>query len=47
MESRVAYLHTAVALGVPIEGTVLNYDVVQKILYEWIIKFSQKMRNFY
>jgi len=47
LESRVAYLHIAVALGVLFDGTVLNYDVVQKILYEQIIKFSQKIRNFY
>jgi len=41
------YLHIAVALGDPFEGRVLNYDVVRKILYEWIIKFLPKMRNIY
>ena len=43
-ESRVAYLHIAIALGGPFEGRVLNYeyDVVRKILYEWIINFSPK-----
>ena len=46
-ESRVAYLHTAVTLGGPFEGRVLNYeyDVVRKILYERIIHFSPKTRN--
>jgi len=29
-----------------LEGRVLNYDVVRKILYERIIKFSPKMRIF-
>ena len=49
MEGRVAYLHihTAVDFGGPFEGRALNYDVVQKILYERIIIFSPKMRNIY
>jgi len=46
-KSRVAYLHIAVALGGPFEGRVLNYDAVRKILYEWIINFSPKLRNIY
>ena len=32
----------AVALGGRFEDRVLNYDVVRKILYEWIIIFSRK-----
>jgi len=46
-ESRVAYLNIAVALGGPFEGRVLNYDVVRKILYEYIINFSPNMRNIF
>jgi len=41
-ESKVAYLHIAVALGSPFEGRILNYDVVRKILYERIMHFHQK-----
>jgi len=44
-ESRVACLYIAIALGDPFEGTVLNYDAVWKILYEWIIIYSQKLRS--
>jgi len=32
----------AVALGGRFEDRVLNYDVVRKILYEWITIFSRK-----
>ena len=46
-QSREADLQIAVALGSPFEGRVLNYDVVRKIIYEWITKFSPKMRNIY
>jgi len=46
-KSRVTYLHIAVALGDPFEGRVLNYDVVQKILYERILNFEPKTRNIY
>jgi len=46
-ESRVACLYIAVALLGPFEGTVLNFAVVRKLLYEWIINFSPKMRNIY
>jgi len=41
-ESRLAFLHIAVAVGGPSEGRVLNHDVVQKIVYELIINFNQK-----
>jgi len=30
------YLHITVVVGDPFEGRVLNYDVIGKILYEWI-----------
>ena len=49
VESRAVYLHIhiAVALEGPFEGRVLNYDGVQKILYDRIIIFPPKMRNIY
>jgi len=41
------YLHNTVAVGGPFEGRVHNYDVYRKISYEWIIRFSTKMRKIY
>ena len=46
-KSRLTYVRIAAALGGPFEGRELDYDVVRKILYEWIINFSPKLRNIY
>jgi len=40
------YLHITVVVGDPFEGRVLNYDVIGKILYEWI-SYSTKMMKIY
>jgi len=41
------HLHITFAVGGPFEAIVLNYDLVQKILYERITSFSPKMRKLY
>jgi len=41
------YVHITVAVIGTFEGRVLNFDVVQNILYERIMRFSPKMKNIY
>ena len=44
-ESRVAYVHIALALEGHFEDIELNYDMIRKIFYKRLRKFSTKMRN--
>jgi len=40
-------LHITVAVGGAFERTVLTYDLLRSISYEWILHFSPKMRKSY
>ena len=41
------YLHITAAVGGPFESRVLTYDLLQSIVYEWLLSFSPKMRKIY
>jgi len=41
------HLRITVAVRGPSESNVLTYDLVQNILYEWIVSSSPKLRKLY
>ena len=41
------YLHFTVSLGGPFESRVRTYDLLCNTLYEWIIRFSPKIKKNY
>ena len=41
------YLHIKISVRGPFESKVLAYDLLCSTLYEWIIRFSPKMRKIY
>ena len=45
--SKAKYLHIAVSEGGPFESRVLAYDLLCSTLYEWIMRFSPKIRKIY
>jgi len=40
------YLHVAVSVGGPFESRVFTYDLLCSTLYEWILSFSPKIRQY-
>jgi len=41
------HLHISITVEGPFESRVVTYDLIGRILYEWVMNFSPKRRKIY